>query len=77
MAAKRPIAVAIRASAIGGATIESVAFLTAARATKACMMPQTVPNRPMYGLMDPTVASVARWLSSASTSRDSATFICL
>ena len=69
------MAVAISASAIGGATMDKVAFLTAAKATKACIMPHTVPNRPIYGEMEPMVARDARCDSSPSTSRDCATFI--
>ena len=40
IAANRPIAVAINASAIPGATICSVACFTAPRAIKACMIPR-------------------------------------
>ncbi|MNG21116.1 hypothetical protein D3C84_1054460 [compost metagenome] len=36
-------------------------------------MPQTVPNRPMYGLTEPTVARNGRLCSSFSSSREMAT----
>ena len=39
------------------------------------MMPHTVPNRPTYGLVEPTVASVARLCSSRSISFSCATRI--
>ncbi|MNN92084.1 hypothetical protein D3C76_1706550 [compost metagenome] len=36
-------------------------------------MPHTVPNRPMYGLVEPTVARNGRLCSSFSSSREMAT----
>src|SRR5690606_12335627 len=45
MAANRPMAVAMSASAIPGATAASVACCMLDRPMKACMIPQTVPNR--------------------------------
>src|SRR5580704_9644776 len=39
------------------------------------MMPQTVPNKPTYGLVEPTVASIARFCSNRSSSRSCATRI--
>ena len=52
-----------------GATAASVACCTLARPRKAFMIPQTVPNRPMYGLTDPADARNASDDSSASISR--------
>ena len=69
IAAKRPIAVAISASAMPGATLASVAWLTLASPRNAFMMPHTVPKRPMYGDTEPTVARPDRFASSASISR--------
>ena len=40
---------------------------------KALMMPQTVPNNPMYGLVEPIVASTGRCISRCSASRASTT----
>src|SRR5205814_992234 len=56
MAASRPSAVANRASAMPGATTARLVFLDAAIAWKLVMMPHTVPNRPMHGAVEPTVA---------------------
>ena len=39
------------------------------------MIPQTVPNKPIYGLTEATVAKKGTRLSSASTSRFIARFI--
>ena len=47
MAAKRPIAVAIKASDIPGATADKVACEAPARPLKEFMMPQTDPKSPM------------------------------
>src|SRR5450830_621730 len=69
IAANRPMAVAISASAMPGATTASVACWTLARPRKAFMMPQTVPSRPMYGETEPTEARKARCDSSTSISR--------
>ena len=62
------MAVATSASEMPGATMASVACCTFPRPEKALMMPQTVPNSPTYGLVLPTVASVARLCSSRSIS---------
>ena len=35
--------------------------LTLARPWNECMIPQTVPNRPIYGLVEPMVASIGRF----------------
>src|SRR6516165_4021575 len=75
MAANSPIAVATSASEIPGATIASVACCTLPSEAKALMMPHTVPNSPTYGLVLPTVASVARLCSSRSISFSCATRI--
>ncbi len=75
IAANRPIAVAISASAMAGATVASVACCTLPRAWNAVRMPQTVPNRPTYGLVEPIVASVERFCSSRSVSFICATFM--
>ena len=69
IAATRPIAVAISASEMPGATIAIVALCTAPIAWNERMMPTTVPNRPTYGLVLLTVARNARLCSSRSTSR--------
>jgi len=47
VAANNPIAVAIRASAMPGATLAMVACCAAPRDLNEFMMPQTVPNRPI------------------------------
>src|SRR5690606_32390000 len=46
IAANRPIAVAISASEMPGATLAMVASLTLARPWNEIMIPHTVPNRP-------------------------------
>src|SRR5215470_10523501 len=75
MAAKSPMAVATSASDIPGATIASVACWTLPSEEKALMIPHTVPKSPTYGLVLPTVASVARLCSSRSISFSCATRI--
>ena len=75
MAATRPIAVANSASAMPGATTASEVFCEAAIDWKLVMMPATVPNRPMKGPAEPTVASTRSRRSMVSTSRAMATFI--
>src|SRR6185436_4170217 len=62
------MAVAISASAMPGATMASVACCTPPSATKALMMPHTVPNRPTYGLVEPMVARLASPSSMRSSS---------
>ena len=56
MAANSPIAVAISASAMPGATVAIDTLCIAPSERKEFMMPQTVPNNPTYGLVEPTVA---------------------
>src|SRR6516164_1333110 len=73
MAATRPIAVANSASAMPGATTASEVFFEAAIDWKLVMMPQIVPNRPMKGPAEPTVASTRSRRSICSTSRAMAT----
>src|SRR5919202_1763856 len=69
IAASRPSAVANSASAMPGATTASVVFFVTAIDWKLFMMPQTVPNRPTNGAVEPMVASEGRCRSSTSTSR--------
>ena len=52
-----------------GATTASEVFFEAAIDWKLVMMPQTVPNRPMNGPAEPTVASTKSRRSRRSTSR--------
>src|ERR1700720_4985529 len=52
-----------------GATTASEVLRDAAIEQNAVMMPQTVPNRPMKGPAEATVASTRRLDSSFSTSR--------
>src|SRR5699024_8615395 len=56
MAANKPMAGATNTSAIPGATTFKLAWLTLAKARKEFMIPHTVPNKPIYGLVEPTVA---------------------
>ena len=56
MAANRPNAVAISASAMPGATARSVAVLAFARPVNEVMTPHTVPNKPMNGATEAVVA---------------------
>ena len=56
MAANRPRAVANNASAIPGATIAKLVFLEMAIDWNEFIIPQTVPNKPMKGAVDPIVA---------------------
>ena len=53
IAATRPMAVAISASAMPGATTASEAEPVFPMPSKAVMMPHTVPNRPINGDVDP------------------------
>src|SRR5690242_17583435 len=73
MAATRPMAVANKASAMPGATTASEVFCDAAIDWKLVMMPATVPNRPIKGPAEPTVASTNSFRSMCSTSRAMAT----
>ncbi|ODR96490.1 hypothetical protein AUC70_14495 [Methyloceanibacter stevinii] len=60
MAAARPIAVTMRASAMPGATTARLVSFCVAMAVKLLTMPQTVPNRPTNGAAEPTVAKNGR-----------------
>ena len=51
-----PSAVANKASAIPGATIAKLVFLEIAIDWNEFIIPQTVPNKPINGAVDPTVA---------------------
>ena len=75
MAANKPIAVAIKASAIPGATTAKVACCILPKDINEFIMPHTVPNKPTYGLVEPTVAKNARFCSRSSTSLEAATRI--
>src|SRR6516164_7180500 len=75
MAATRPIAVANNASAMPGATTASEVFCDAAIDWKLVMIPATVPNSPINGPAEPTVASTKSRRSICSTSRAMATSI--
>ena len=63
------MAVATSASAMPGATLARLACCRFDRPVNACMIPQTVPKRPMYGLTEPTEARKFRRASSPSISR--------
>src|SRR5215813_10174438 len=56
IAANRPNAVAIKASAMPGATARKVAVLALARPANEVITPQTVPNSPTNGVTDAVVA---------------------
>ena len=71
------MAVVNSASAMPGATTARVVSWRAAMALKAFMMPHTVPNRPMKGDTEPTVARKPNWRSMPSVSRRMVTFIAL
>ena len=58
-----------------GATTANDVFLEAAIDWKLVMMPQTVPNRPIKGPAEPTVAKTNSRRSSRSTSRAMVTSI--
>jgi hypothetical protein len=58
-----------------GATTANEVFFDAAIDWKLDMMPQTVPNRPMKGPAEPTVASTSSRRSSRSISRAMVTSI--
>ena len=64
MAAARPMAVVMRASAIGPATTGRLAEPIRPISSKALMIPQTVPNNPMNGV---TLAVVARKVTRRSS----------
>jgi len=69
MAAKRPMAVAKRASAIPGATTARLVFLEAPMCWKDVMIPHTVPKSPTNGATEPVVASMGSQASMDSSSR--------
>ncbi len=74
MAAARPTAVASRVpGAIAGATTARLVFFSTAIAWKACMIPQTVPIRPMKGVEVATMASEPRPSSTRALAGDSNT----
>ena len=56
IAANKPKAVANSASAMPGATIAKLVFLEIAIDWKEFIIPHTVPNKPINGAVDPTVA---------------------
>ncbi len=64
MATASPTIVAIRASAMPGATTARVADPLTPMLAKASMIPQTVPNSPKNGLIFPVVAKKTSALSS-------------
>ena len=63
MAANKPNAVAKSASAIPGATIAKLVFLEIAIDWNEFIIPQTVPNNPIKGAVEPTVAKKVKPLS--------------
>ena len=63
IADNKPRAVAKRGSAIPGATIAKLVFLEIAIDWKEFIIPQTVPNKPMKGAVDPTVAKKVKCFS--------------
>ena len=63
------MAVANSASAMPGATTARLVLCIAAMAENECMMPQTVPNRPMNGAVAPTLARNTIQRSIRSISR--------
>ena len=75
MAANRPTAVAISASAMPGATTARLAEPARPMLWKASMMPITVPKRPMKGAELPVVARKESPRSRRSASRDAVQLI--
>ena len=75
MAATSPMPVASSASAMPGATTARLVFWLMAICSKACLMPQTVPNSPMKGAVEPVVARNDSPAFSRSLSRPIATSI--
>ena len=63
MAASKPKAVAKSASAIPGATIAKLVFLEIAIDWNEFIIPHTVPNNPINGAVDPTVAKKVKCFS--------------
>ena len=72
MAANSPAAVVMSASAMPGATIARFVDEVAPMLSNAAMIPQTVPNRPMNGVMLAVVARKVTRLSSRLTSMEAA-----
>ena len=72
MATARPMAVAISASEIPGATAARAADCMSPMAWKEFMMPQTVPNRPINGVALALVARNDSELDSLASSWDTA-----
>ena len=70
IAANRPMAVAISASAIPGATTARLAEPARPMPWKALMIPITVPKRPMNGAALPVVARKESPRSRRSPSRE-------
>ena len=68
MATNSPSAVAKRASAIPGATTAKLVFWAIAIYWKLCIIPQTVPNKPTNGAVDPAVAKKVKFFSINSIS---------
>ena len=64
IAANNPKAVANSASAIPGATIARLVFLEIAIDWKEFIIPQTVPNNPINGAVEPTVAKKVKPFSN-------------
>ncbi len=64
IAAASPIAVAIKASEMPGATTASEALPVVPIPWKAPIIPQTVPNRPIKGAVEPVVARKVRYFSN-------------
>ena len=63
IAANKPNAVANKASAIPGATIARLVFLEIAIDWNEFIIPQTVPNKPIKGAVEPTVARKEKFFS--------------
>ena len=64
IAANKPSAVANNASAIPGATIAKLVFLEIAIDWNEFIIPQTVPNNPTKGAVDPIVARYVKFFST-------------
>ena len=68
MATNNPSAVANNASAIPGATTARFVFCAIAIDWKLFIIPQTVPNSPIKGAVEPAVAKNVRFFSITSDS---------
>ena len=75
MAAAKPTAVAIRASAMPGATAWMLEEWVTLSPLKAFMMPHTVPNKPINGAALAVVAKKIKYFSSLVISTLVARFI--